>query len=334
MAQEYGAFDLSTLAGAKKVTPQQGTTAVSGEDPLVTAHTNQASGQTAGLEGNQNYPTEVYAPEAEPSSMQSGGENLIPGELIRSANDETFTEVMQLSAQVPMVIDLWAQWCSPCKQLSPILEELTQEYAGRFGLVKVDVDAAPGLAQAFQAQSIPTVVALLAGRPVPLFQGAQPKSQIKALLDQLLEISAQAGINGVLAGDSLPATPSVSPEEIEIDQLLQDGDLPGAITRAQKALRNNPAEKSKYQRIVDQLELQQRLSQQAESTQADPLTLADQFFANGNYPLSFQILIEQISSHQAEEREPYRQRLLELFRLCEDQETVKKTRAELAKLLF
>ena len=102
-----------------------------------------------------------------------------------------------MSAIVPVVIDLWAEWCQPCKTLGPILEKLALEYEGRILLAKVDVDANPGLAQAFQAQSIPTVVALVAGRPVPLFQGAIPEAQVREVFAQLVRLGEQQGLAGL-----------------------------------------------------------------------------------------------------------------------------------------
>ena len=107
--------------------------------------------------------------------------------LVRDATDESFGEILELSRTVPVVIDLWAEWCGPCKQLSPILEKVITELAGRLVLVKVDVDANPQLAQAFRAQSIPLVVALVGGQPVPLFTGAVPEEQVREVFAQLLQ---------------------------------------------------------------------------------------------------------------------------------------------------
>ena len=121
--------------------------------------------------------------------------------VVIDVTDATFqADVMDLSMQVPVVLDLWATWCGPCKTLSPILEKLADESGGRWVLAKVDVDANPAIAQAFQVQSIPSVFAVLGGRPMPLFQGALPEPQVRAYLDELLKVAESNGINGSVAG--------------------------------------------------------------------------------------------------------------------------------------
>ena len=111
--------------------------------------------------------------------------------------EETFeAAVLQQSMTVPVVLDLWAEWCQPCKTLSPILEGLAAEYGGRFVLAKVDVDANQRIAQAFQVQSIPSVFAVIQGQPLPLFQGALPEPQVRQYIDALLAEAAKAGVAG------------------------------------------------------------------------------------------------------------------------------------------
>src|SRR5690606_15720396 len=135
------------------------------------------------------------AAQSEPAVTKNAQSVDVPS-LVVDVTDATFEQIAQLSSVVPVVFDLWAEWCQPCKTLSPIIEKVTREFAGRVILAKVDVDANPGLAQAFQAQSIPTVVALVAGRPVPLFQGAVPEQQVREVFQQLLQLAAQNGVTG------------------------------------------------------------------------------------------------------------------------------------------
>jgi putative thioredoxin len=117
--------------------------------------------------------------------------------------DATFqTEVVERSATVPVVVDLWAEWCGPCKQLGPVLEQVVAGTDGAVELAKVDVDANPQVAQAFQVQSIPAVYAMRDGRIVDGFLGAQPEWQVQEFVDKLL----------------------VPVEESEVDKLLAAGD--------------------------------------------------------------------------------------------------------------
>lgn len=99
--------------------------------------------------------------------------------------DATFQSEV-LECDVPVLVDFWATWCAPCRQVAPILEELSQTYAGRVKIVKVDVDANPMLAQQLRIQSIPTLVVFDQGRPVDAVQGALPKEAFEELLNRHL----------------------------------------------------------------------------------------------------------------------------------------------------
>ncbi len=112
------------------------------------------------------------------------------------------TEVMDRSEEVPVVVDLWAEWCGPCKTLGPIIEQVIDETNGEVVLAKVDVDANPALAQAFQVQGIPAVHALRNGTVVASFQGAQPEAAVRQFVDGLRPSAADREIAGLLeAGD-------------------------------------------------------------------------------------------------------------------------------------
>ena len=109
----------------------------------------------------------------------------VPAPWVTEAGDEDFGEVVD-SAPVPVLVDLWAPWCGPCRQISPTLERLAQELAGRVKLVKVNVDAAPAVARRFQAQSIPTLVVVHGGRVVGRQVGAAPEPALRAWLERSL----------------------------------------------------------------------------------------------------------------------------------------------------
>ena len=109
--------------------------------------------------------------------------------------DETFnTEVVARSRTVPVIVDLWAEWCGPCKQLGPVLEKLAAEANGAWILAKVDVDANPQLSAALQVQSIPMVVAVVAGQVADGFLGAMPEAQVREWLGQVMQVAEQLGL--------------------------------------------------------------------------------------------------------------------------------------------
>ena len=129
--------------------------------------------------------------------------------------DATFeTEVLARSMSVPVVVDLWAPWCEPCKTLGPIIERVVAATNGKVVLAKVNVDGNPGIAQAFRVQSIPAVFAVADGRAMPMFQGAQPEHVVKQYVDMLLPTAQDEVIADLLAkGDeeSLLAVLDVDP---------------------------------------------------------------------------------------------------------------------------
>ena len=126
----------------------------------------------------------------EPILGQTGG---APADVIKDGSTETFmADVIEASMETPVVVDFWAPWCGPCKQLGPILEKVVQGANGGVKLVKIDIDQNPEIAQQLRIQSIPAVFAFSGGRPVDAFQGALPESQVKTFIDKLAKEAGTA----------------------------------------------------------------------------------------------------------------------------------------------
>lgn len=152
--------------------------------------------------------------------------------------EETFeTEVLEKSNEVPVVVDLWAEWCGPCKTLGPLLEKVIDATGGKVVLAKVDVDANPGLSQAFKVQSIPAVYAMYEGKVVDGFMGAYPESAVQEFVDKLLPTEAQNAVAELLAaGDEGSLRIALGMEPANEDLIVALGELLVADRRGDEAL--------------------------------------------------------------------------------------------------
>ncbi|HEX5856929.1 MAG TPA: tetratricopeptide repeat protein [Microbacterium sp.] len=273
--------------------------------------------------------------------------------LVLDVTDATFGQVLELSRTVPIVVDLWAEWCGPCKQLSPILEKVVLELGGRLVLAKVDVDANPQLAQGFRAQSIPMVVALVAGQPVPMFTGAVPEQQVREVFAQLLQVAAQNGVTGTVAVDGAEAPlaeaeaaePALPPLHAEAFDAIEAGDYERAVSAYERALAENPRDEDARAGLgqVRLLARVQALDLQAAraAAAADPqnveaqLAVADLDIAGGHVEDAFVRLLDLFAALPGDARPPVKDRLLELFGLIGDADPrVLAARRSLASLLF
>lgn len=271
------------------------------------------------------------APTAPEASASAAGEGLhIP--LITSTDEENFQDVMSTSQAVPVIMVMWSPRSLESKPTLAMLEEIAREQAGTFQLVEVDIDKAPAIAQAFQIQGVPTVVALVGGRPVPLFQGAAAKEQVLPIVTQVLEAAAQMGITAriaVAAEDTVAPTPP----EHEAPLAAEDaGNLDEAIAGWEKVIELNPrdeAAKSHLSRV--------RFAARAygEQNTDDPAARADALFAAGDAAGAFDVLLDLLAATKDdEERDALRLRLLDLFRVAGSSPEVSKARTRLAMLLM
>jgi putative thioredoxin len=288
--------------------------------------------------------------------------------LVVDVSEDQFQQVVvEQSMTVPVVIDLWATWCQPCTQLTPVLERLAAEYAGRFLLAKVDVDANPRLGQLFQAQSIPMVVAVVKGQPVPLFQGALDEQQVRAYLDELLRVAQANGVAGTLppaqpavaeggeaeqgATDSAGAGPEgvpaqpLPPLHAEAYQAIERGDLEAAAAAYQKALAQSPADgdaeiglaQVNLMRRTEDVDAAAARAAAAERPHdpAAQMLVADLDVLGGQVADAFARLVDAVRLTSGDERDQLRAHLVELFAIVgADDPRVATARRALTSALF
>jgi len=267
--------------------------------------------------------------------------------------DATFNaEVIDRSRSVPVLVDFWADWCQPCKQLGPILEKLANEAAGRWMLAKVDVDANPGLAQQLSrmgVQGIPFVAAVVAGQMLPVLNGAAPEPQVRQMLDQLFDALREQGLMPEGAADEAtdgePQQPPEDPVRLEAEAALQRGDLDTAAKAFGELLKAQPGDTHAKSGLA-LVELQRRVEaidpQQARKDAADrpadaaaQARVADLDLVEGRVDEAFDRLIGTVKRTSGDDRDTARKHLLELFEvLPPDDPRVAKARRRLASALF
>ncbi|MFE5484311.1 tetratricopeptide repeat protein [Streptomyces sp. NPDC056527] len=291
------------------------------------------------------------------SARQGGVAAVSPSALVIDVDEAGFErDVLQRSAEVPVVIDFWAEWCEPCKQLGPLLERLAVEYNGRFLLAKVDVDANQMLMQQFGIQGIPAVFAVVAGQALPLFQGAAPEAQIRQTLDQLIQVGEERfGLTGIVVdpdadafGEAAQAPVPAGPYDALLEaamSALDAGDLAGAVQAYKNVLADDPghpeaklglAQAELLARVQDMDP--QAVRKNAADNPADvtaQIAAADLDLVGGHVEDAFGRLVDAVRLTAGDDRDAARLRLLELFEVIGPEDPrVTAARQALARVLF
>jgi putative thioredoxin len=287
-------------------------------------------------------------PSAPPGPGGPAGPPAEAGAAVFEVTEATFqTDVVERSLQQLIVVDLWAEWCGPCKQLSPVLERLAAESNGAWALAKVDVDANPRIAQLFGVQSIPTIVAIGGGQPVDAFSGALPEPEIRKWLDSLLD-ALRDKLPGISAaeqnGSAEPVEEPEDPRFVEAEDAFERGDYADAQTAYEKILDVEPANEQAKAALV-QVKFAARASTvdpssvaRADASPEDvdaQLAAADFEVSEQNAEAGFDRLIATVRRTNGDERNRVREHLVELFDLFDPaDDRVMKARRGLASALF
>lgn len=260
--------------------------------------------------------------------------------------------VLQTSHQVPVVVDLWAEWCGPCKTLGPVLERAAHEAGGRWLLAKVDVDANPEIAQQLGVQGIPTVVAFKDGKEANRFTGALPEAQVRQFIEGLLpselDIAAERAEAMLDAGDTsaareilqsvLAQDPTHEDAGLSLAGILvEDGDRQGALEVLSRLAPTEPVRQLQaYARLGDGNADLEALAAAAESgAPGDRLAHARALAAAGEHTAAADALMSVIGDRVEPESEEAREVLLDLFELLGAEDPlVSETRRRLANGLY
>lgn len=302
---------------------------------------------TGGLRGAVDLSALVQRQQAQPSDDAPA-----TGDAIAFATDDAaFGTTLELSRTVPVVVALWASWSEQSSELVATLERLVRARDGKLVLAAADADRSPQLVQAFQAQAIPTVVALVAGQPVPLFAGVQPDDVIDQVFDQLLELAAQHGVTGRITPEGDGDTPAEPAEEPlpplhqEAYDAIERGDYEAAASAYRTAIAQDPRDALAVAGLA-QANLLARLQgktldeiRNAAASAPDDvdaqLDVADLDLSGGHVDDAFDRLLTLFPKLDADGKRRVRERLVELFEVVGTEDPrVTAARRRLTNLLY
>ncbi len=264
--------------------------------------------------------------------------------VVRDADESSFGEVVELSRTVPVIVEFYADG------IAPVLGAVVSSYGGRLALATVDGNRSPQVAQAFQIQQVPAVVALVGGRPLPLFVGIPSEPEVRQVLDQVLELAAQNGVTGSipLDGDAVAeeaAEPPLPPLHQAAYDAISAGDYAAAATAYRAAIAQSPrdqlavaglAQVSLLQRLDGLVAADVRAAAAAAPDDADAqLAVADLDLSGGHVDDAFARLLRVFPGQDAEGKAAIRTRLLDYFEIVgvDDPRTIAARRA-LTTLLY
>ena len=265
--------------------------------------------------------------------------------LVRDVDDRSVAALVELSKTVPVILEVYGG------EVAPVLGPIIESYQGRFVLGTVRGESAPELVKALQVEGIPTVLALIAGQPVPLFKGIPAEQEVRTILDQVLGFAKENGVTGQVDPGPAPdaegdqAEPALPPLHQEAFDALSRNDLPGAKAAYQKALAEAPADADAAAGLA-QVELLERVNaldadQARRAAAEDPesveraLDVADLDISGGHIEDAFVRVLGLYSAASDEDKERLRERLLTYFTIVgQAAPEVKKARAHLTSLMF
>jgi putative thioredoxin len=290
-------------------------------------------------------------PEPAIGSATAGTQSVSPSDLltlpslVAQGNETNLRNFVEISNQLPVIIEFNAGWSEQSKSLTPKLVQLTNALAGRILLLQIDLDSNINVAKAFKVASAPTVLALLRGQPVPLFEGDQPQENIQVVFDRVLEIAAENGMGGritVAEPSGEPLAPALPPRHQAAFDAIDQGDYLGAVGQYEEALKENPADalaqsglaQAKLLVRTDGIDFEKVLGS-APTTSESALLKADACMAVGHPGQAFSTILTRFATVYGEEREVLRKHLLELFLICPpEQPELADARRQLAALLY
>ena len=268
--------------------------------------------------------------------------------LVIEGTDSGFQAIVTGTQSVPAVVVLWSQRLPASADFVEVVASVAASFEGRFQLVSVDVDANPGLLQAFQVQSVPVTLGLVAGQPVPLFTGAQSAEQVRVYIEELLKLAAEHGVTGrvaVAATDEAEVEPELPPLHQEAFDAIERDDLDAAVAAYTQALAQNPADDEAAVGLA-QVKLMQRTAgvddkaaraaaAAAPTDIAAQMLVADLDVLGGHIEDAFTRLIDLVRVSGGDERDTVREHLVELFAVVgAHDERVQKARRSLMSALF